>query len=230
MFLKDIFKKRKPTHLIIFINYKNRVTWFYNLISKFTYSIKPYDDINKTIEDVRLFIKKHPNKLKAINITSYGTGRRLVEINGPDEKLYQLINELRPLMDINTNIMFTTCFSGVNFKKTVEISEFLDGMNVSSMYGSFGINNPVITCSCKKKFYSDEIVLTLKKSKRGILFDEQSLLDLFTRNKQDEINWETSGMAYEYNKIMLEKNICKIQKQPYTLFKSIMNYLFNIQE
>ena len=36
-------------------------------------------------------------------------------------------------------------------------------------------------------------------------------------------------MAYEYNKIMLENNICVIDKQPYTLLKSIRNYLFNIQ-
>ena len=48
-------------------------------------------------------------------------------------------------------------------------------------------------------------------------------------NEGEEINWKTSGMAYEYNKIMFENGICRVGNQPYTLLKSIRNYLFNIQ-
>jgi hypothetical protein len=84
-------------------------------------------------------------------------------------------------------------------------------------------------CKCGNKGYSDKVIEGLPKSKDGLWFDEKRIVDIKRRDEGEEVNWKTSGMAYEYNKIMLENNTCVIGEQPYTLLKSIRNYLFNIQ-
>jgi hypothetical protein len=55
------------------------------------------------------------------------------------------------------------------------------------------------------------------------------VVNTIRRDENEKINWGRCGMAYEYDKTMKEMGICEESKQPYTLLKSIRNYLFNIQ-
>jgi hypothetical protein len=109
------------------------------------------------------------------------------------------------------------------------MSEELNGIEVSAMNGTYSLNGDMTICKCKEKGYSKSVVEKLPQSKNGIRYDENQIVDVVRRDEGEEINWKTSGMAYEYNKIMIENGICLIGKQPYTLLKSIRNYLFNIQ-
>ena len=79
MKILDIFKKRKPNHLIIYVDYKRRELLLYKILSKITYSVGPYTELDKVIDGVKKFIYKYPEPLKQINITSFGRGRDLVE-------------------------------------------------------------------------------------------------------------------------------------------------------
>jgi hypothetical protein len=85
-------------------------------------------------------------------------------------------------------------------------------------------------CSCKDKGYSDYIVSKLPPSKNGMRYDENKIADLVRRDLGEEINWVSAGMAYEYNRLVTQDGICYVYKQPYTLFKSIRNYIFNTQD
>lgn len=229
MWIKDLFNKRKPNHLIVYVLYKKEEKLLYKILSKLTYSVGPFFSIDDSIEGVKKFIKKYPDKLKQINITSYGSGKFLVQTTDSQSKVNELVETLKPLMNSETRLMFTTCFSGVSSRKVVEMSEELNGIEVSAMNGSYSLNGKMTKCKCGNKGYSESIVETLPKSKEGLKYDEKQIVDILRRDEGEEINWRTSGMAYEYNKIMLENNICVIDKQPYTLLKSIRNYLFNIQ-
>jgi len=229
MWIKDLFKKRKPNHLIVYVLYKKEEKLLYKILSKLTYSVGPFFSIDDSIEGVKKFIEKYPDKLKQINITSYGSGKFLVQTTDSQSKVIELIETLKPLMNSETRLMFTTCFSGVSSRKVVEMSEELNGIEVSAMNGSYSLNGKMTKCKCSNKGYSESIVETLPKSKEGLGYDEKQIVDILRRDEGEEINWRTSGMAYEYNKIMSENNICVIDKQPYTLLKSIRNYLFNIQ-
>jgi len=229
MWIKDLFKKRKPNHLIVYVLYKKEEKLLYKILSKLTYSVGPFFSIDDSIEGVKKFIEKYPNKLKQINITSYGSGKFLVQTTDSQSKVNELVETLKPLMNSETRLMFTTCFSGVSSRKVVEMSEELNGIEVSAMNGSYSLNGKMTKCKCGNKGYSESIVETLPKSKEGLRYDEKQIVDILRRDEGEEINWKTSGMAYEYNKIMIENGICTIGKQPYTLLKSIRNYLFNIQ-
>jgi hypothetical protein len=229
MWIKDLFNKRKPNHLIVYVLYKKEEKLLYKILSKLTYSVGPFFSIDDSIEGVKKFIEKYPDKLKQINITSYGSGKFLVQTTDSQSKVNELVETLKPLMNSETRLMFTTCFSGVSSRKVVEMSEELNGIEVSAMNGSYSLNGKMTKCKCGNKGYSESIVETLPKSKEGLRYDEKQIVDILRRDEGEEINWRTSGMAYEYNKIMLENNICVIDKQPYTLLKSIRNYLFNIQ-
>jgi hypothetical protein len=121
---KDLFKKRKPNHLIIYVLYNKEESLLYKILSKLTYSVGPFNTIEECIEGVKSFIKKHPEKLKQMNITSFGSGKNLVQTNSNKEKIYELVDTLKPLMSDETKIMFTTCFSGVSHRKVVEMSEY----------------------------------------------------------------------------------------------------------
>ena len=226
---KDLFKKRKPNHLIVYVLYKKEESFLYKLLSWLTYSVGPFNTIEECIEGVKSFIKKHPEKLKQINITSFGSGKYLVQTNSNPNTVYELVDTLRPLMTEETKLMFTTCFSGVSHRKVVEMSEYLDGIEVAAMNKSYSLNGDMTICKCKEKGYSKNIIDNLPQSKYGIRNDENQMVNLVRRDMGEDINWKTSGMAYEYNKIVTENNICRVDKQPYTLLKSIRNYIFNIQ-
>jgi hypothetical protein len=230
MWIKDIFTKRKPNHLIVYIIYKKNEAFLYKFLSKFTYSVGPFETLDDTIEGIKKFIEKYPNKLNQINITTYGTGKKLIQTKESNEKIFEVVDSLRPLMSEETKLMFTTCFSGVSHRKVVEMSEYLGGIEVSAMNGPYGLNNPMTKCKCKNIGYSKSVVSTLPLSKNGMLVDEKLIVDIVRRGEGEEINWATSGMAYEYNKIVNNDGICYKGKQPYTLLKSIRNYLFNIQD
>jgi hypothetical protein len=229
MTIKNLFSKRKPNHLIVYVLYNKKEKFLYKILSKLTYSIGPFSSIDDCIEGVNKFIKKYPDKLKQINITSYGTGKFLVQTTDNKLKVLELVNSLRPLINNDTRLMFTTCFSGIASRKVVEMSEELNGIEVSAMNGTYSLNGDMTICKCKEKGYSKSVVEKLPQSKNGIRYDENQIVDVVRRDEGEEINWKTSGMAYEYNKIMIENGICLIGKQPYTLLKSIRNYLFNIQ-
>ena len=47
MKILDIFKKRKPNHLIIYVDYKRRELLLYKILSKLTYSVGPYIELDK---------------------------------------------------------------------------------------------------------------------------------------------------------------------------------------
>lgn len=226
---KDLFKKRKPNHLIVYVLYKKEESFLYKILSSLTYSVGPFKSIEECIEGVKSFIKKHPEKLKQINITSFGSGKYLVQTNSNPNTVYELVDTLRPLMTEETKLMFTTCFSGVSHRKVVEMSEYLDGIEVAAMNKSYSLNGDMTICKCKEKGYSKNIIDNLPQSKYGIRNDENQMVNLVRRDMGEDINWKTSGMAYEYNKIVTENNICRVDKQPYTLLKSIRNYIFNIQ-
>jgi hypothetical protein len=230
MWIKDLFKKRRPNHLIIYINYKKEEFNLYNLLSKFTHSVGPYKSLDETIEGIKKFITKHPYVLKQINLTSYGTGKKLVQTEENYEKIKEVIDALKPLMTKDTKLMFTTCFTGISYRKIVEMSEYLDGIEVSAIRGEYKTNVPMTRCSCKDKGYSDYIVSKLPPSKNGMRYDENKIADLVRRDLGEEINWVSAGMAYEYNRLVTQDGICYVDKQPYTLFKSIRNYIFNIQD
>lgn len=229
MWIKNLFSKRRPNHLIVYVLYKKEEKLLYKLLSKLTYSVGPFFSIDDCINGVKKFIKKYPNRLKQINITSYGSGKFLVQTTDDQMKVLELIDTLKPLMNDETNLMFTTCFSGVSSRKVVEMSEELGGIEVSAMNGSYSLNGEMTRCKCNKKGYSQDVIDELPRSREGLKYDEKQIVDIVRRNEGEEINWVTSGMAYEYNRIMLENGICKVGKQPYTLLKSIRNYLFNIQ-
>jgi hypothetical protein len=227
--LTDLFKKRKPNHLIVYVLYNKEESLLYKILSKLTYSVGPFNTIEECIEGVKLFIKKHPEKLKQLNITSFGSGKYLVQTNSNKEKIYELVDTLRPLMLDDTKLMFTTCFSGVSHRKVVEMSEYLDGIEVAAMNKSYSLNGDMTICKCKEKGYSKSVIEKLPQSRHGIRNDENQIVNIVRRDMYETIDWKTSGMAYEYNKIVTENNICRVDKQPYTLLKSIRNYIFNIQ-
>ena len=102
MWIKDIFNKRKPNHLIVYVLYKKEEKWLYKILSKLTYSIGPSFSIDESIEGVRKFIKKYPDKLKQINITSYGSGKFLVQTTDSQSKVNELVESLKPLMNDET--------------------------------------------------------------------------------------------------------------------------------
>ena len=226
---KDLFKKRKPNHLIIYVLYNKEESLLYKILSKLTYSVGPFNTIEECIEGVKLLIKKHPEKLKQMNITSFGSGKNLVQTNSNKEKIYELVDTLKPLMSDETKIMFTTCFSGVSHRKVVEMSEYLDGIEIAAMNKSYSLNGDMTICKCKEKGYSKSVVESLPQSRDGIRYDENQIVNIVRRNVGELVDWKTSGMAYEYNKVVRENNICRVDKQPYTLLKSIRNYIFNIQ-
>lgn len=229
MWLKDIFSKRKPNHLIIYVLYKSEESFLYKILSLLTYSVGPYKSIDKCIDGVKKFIKKHPEKLKQINITSFGSGKFLVQTTDDQQKVLELIKTLKPIIDENTSLMFTTCFSGVSYRKVVEMSEHLDGLEISAMLKSYSLNGEMVKCRCKEKNFSNNLISNLPKSRNGLIYDEKEIVNIVKRNENEEINWKTAGMAFEYNRLMEERGICYRDKQPYTLLKSIRNYLFNIQ-
>ncbi len=169
MNILDIFKKRKPTHLIIYVLYNNEESFLYNLLSRLTYSIGPYSSIDKCIEDVKKFIKKYPDKLKQINITSFGTGKFLVQTTDDKLKVYKLMDALKPIINNETKFMFTTCFSGVVHRRVVEMSEYMDGMEIAAMEKSYSLNGKMTICKCKEKGYSENIISKIPKSKNGIV-------------------------------------------------------------
>jgi len=226
---KDLFKKRKPNHLIVYVLYKREESFLYKILSLLTYSVGPFNTIEECIEGVKSFIKKHPEKLKQIDITSFGSGKYLVQTTSNQNTIYELVDTLRPLMSDETKIMFTTCFSGVSHRKVVEMSEYLDGIEIAAMNKSYSLNGDMTICKCKEKGYSKSVIESLPQSRNGIRYDENQIVNIIRRNMGESVDWKTSGMAYEYNKVVTENNICRVDKQPYTLLKSIRNYIFNIQ-
>lgn len=229
MWIKDLISKRKPNHLIVYVLYKNKEKKLYKILSKLTHSVGPFESIDECIKGIEKFIKKYPDKLNQINITSFGSGKFLVQTTDQKNKINELIDSLKPLMTEKTSLMFTTCFTGVSSRKVVEMSERLDGIEVSAMNSYYTLNGVMTKCKCDKKGYSKNIVSQLPKSMNGIRYDEKKIVDIVRRGLNEEINWRSAGMAYQYNKIVMEDGICKVDKQPYTLLKCIRNFIFNIQ-
>jgi len=228
MWIKDLFSKRKPNHLIVYYLYKREESKLYKFLSKLTYSVGPYNNIDETIEGIKKFISKYPDKLKQINITSYGTGRYLLQTTEP-ERIKEIVDTLKPIMNEEIKLMFTTCYSGVSNRNLIEMSEHLNGTEVSGMYGNYSLSGKMKLCSCKERGYSKKIIQSLPLSREGMKYDEKMMVDIIRRDEGEEITWKTCGMSYEYNRITESDGICKEGKQPYTLLKSIRNYLFNIQ-
>ena len=229
MWIKDLFSKRKPNHLIVYVLYKKEESFLYKFLSLLTYSVGPFKSLDDCIEGVKEFIKKHPEKLKQINITSFGSGKFLVQTTDNQSKVFELVDTLKPLMSNDTRLMFTTCFSGISHRKVVEMSEYLNGIEVSAMMKSYSLNGKMTRCKCKDKDYSKKLIEKLPESRNGLLHDEKEIVDIIRRGENEEINWVSCGMAYEYNKNTVLDGVCYEEKQPYTLLKSIRNYLFNIQ-
>ena len=230
MWIKDIFSKRKPNHLIIYVVYRKEEYRLYKFLSKITHSVGPFTSLDDCIDGVKNFIQKYPEKLKQLNITSYGSGKYLVQTTDNQSKVLELVESLKPVMDENTKLMFTTCYSGVSNRKVVEMSEHLNGIEVSAMNGSYSLNGKMTTCKCKEKGYSKNIIDSLPQSRNGIRYDEKEIVDVVRRGENEPINWLTCGMAFQYNEKVKKDGICEVTKQPYTLLKSIRNYLFNIQD
>lgn len=229
MWIKDLFSKRKPNHLIVYVLYNKEESFLYKILSWFTYNVGPFTDIDDCIKGIEKFISKHPEKLKQINITSFGSGKHLVQTNDKRDKIYELVDSLKPLLTEDTKLMFTTCFSGVSHRKVVEMSEYLNGIEIAAMNKSYSLNGDMTICKCKERGYSQKIVNDLPQSKNGLRYDENEIVNIVRRNMNEPIDWNTSGMAYEYNRQVIENNICRVDKQPYTLLKCIRNYVFNIQ-
>jgi hypothetical protein len=229
MWIKDIFKKRKPNHLIIYVTYDKKEIRLYNFYSKFTHSIGPTGDLDIVITQIRDFIKKHPSKLDQINLTSYGQGTKLLQSKYDNEKLKEVLDELKPIMSDKCKIMFTTCFSGVSYRKVVEMSEYLNGVEVCAIKGHYTHNVKMTRCKCKKVGYSEKIMSELDQSRYGLYHDEKQINFLVRRDEGEEITWKTAGMAYQYNEKVTNDGICVEGNQPYTLLKCVRNYLFNIQ-
>mgnify|MGYP003347028514 CR=1 FL=1 len=141
----------------------------------------------------------------------------------------ELVDTLKPIINEETRLMFTTCFSGIVYKNAIEMSEYLNGVEICAMTKSYELNGKMTRCKCKQKGYSEKILNKIPQSLRGFLYDEREMLEIVKFNVDKKINWNTSGMAYEYNKIALNDNVCYEGEQPYNLLKSIRNYLFNIQ-
>lgn len=230
MKILDIFKKRKPNHLIIYVDYKRRELLLYKILSKLTYSVGPYIELDKVIDGVKKFIYKYPEPLKQINITSFGRGRDLIETVEGKEKIKELVDALRPVITPETKLMFTTCFSGISYRMAVEMSEYLDGIEIYAMKRRYSVNGLMTKCQCKENGYSQKVIDSLPLSKRGFYVDEKNMIDIVKWETNEEVNWLTSGMAYEYNKKIVEDGICNTSKQPKTVLDGIKNYLFNIQD
>lgn len=221
---------KKPSHLIIYFLYKNEEKRLYKFLSKITHSvIGSTNDVDGIINDIKLFIEKYQGlKLKQLNLTSYGTGYSLVE-GLSKEDVIKVLDALQPIMTKNTKIMFTTCYSGSTLKKIVEISEHYGGLEIYGMKGNYGLWSKMNKCKCTKNGFSDEIIDQLPKSRYGFDHDEVMVVNTIRRGLNEEINWKRCGMAYEYDEIMKNNGICEESNQPYTLLKSIRNYLFNIE-
>ena len=230
MWIKDLFNKRKPNHLIVYVLYNKEESFLYKILSWLTYNVGPFSDVDDCINGIKKFTLKHPEKLKQINVTSFGSGKRLVQSNGGKEKIYELVDALKPIMSKDTKLMFTTCFSGVSHRKAVEMSEYLNGIEVAAMNETYSLNGKMTICKCKEGGYSQNVIDNLPQSKNGLNYDEAEIVNLVKRNMNEPIDWNTSGMAYEYNRIVIKDKVCKVDKQPYTLLKCIRNYIFNIQK
>jgi len=235
MWIKDLFSKRKPNHLVIYLDFEKKNTLLFNIFSILTYSIGPVSTINEIMVKLEKFKKKHKNKLKYITINTYGRGKNLInskELKGKEgeEKQDLLIRELLNLLDEDGTIQFATCYGGMAHRNLVEISEKYNGLKVASMYRQYSLNGDAVICKCKQKGFSEEVINSLPKSKEGMLEDEVKLINVYTRNMGEEVNWKTSGMAYEYNRIMIERGVCEIKKQPFTSLNCVTNYLFNKQK
>lgn len=234
MWIKDLFSKRKPNHLVIYLDYDKKDRLLFRTFSKLTYSIGPVKTIEEVINGLNEFKKKYNNKLKSITINTYGRGRYLInskELKNDDGEKKQniLIEEIIKMLDKDGIIQFATCFGGLSQRKLVEVSEKYDGITVASMYGQYSLTGKSVVCNCKEKGYSKRVVDSLPQSRDGMLQDEIKIVNVFTRDMGEEVNWKTCGMAYEYNKIMMENGICEIKRQPYTSLECVINYLFNIQ-
>jgi hypothetical protein len=234
MFIKDLFSKRRPNHVVVYLDYDKKDKLLFRTFSKFTYSIGPVKTVNEVIENIKKFKQKYPNKLKYVTINTYGRGKHLInskelkEIDG-DEKLNLLLNELVSLLDTNGTLQFATCFAGMAHRKLVEVSEKYGGIKTASMYGAYSLNGKAVVCKCKENGFSKKTIDNMKPSKNGIFNDEVEMMNIYRRTDGEEMSWETCGMAYEYNKIMIENGICEIKKQPSSSIRCVMNYLFNIQ-
>ena len=222
--------RKKPSHLIIYFLYKNEEKRLYKFLSKITHSVigstNDVDDIIKSIE--KFIIKYEGTKLKQINLTSYGTGYSLVE-GLTKEDVIRVIDSLKPIITHETKIMFTTCYSGSTLRKIAELSEYYNGMEIYGMLGNYGLTSKMNKCKCKEKGLSQKIINNIPESKYGLEHDEVVVVNTIRRDENEEINWKRCGMAYEYDRTMREMGLCEESKQPYTLLKSIRNYLFNIE-
>jgi hypothetical protein len=222
--------KRKPSHLIIYFLYKNEERRLYKFLSKITHSvIGSTNNVDDIIKDIEKFITKYEGvKLKQINLTSYGTGYSLVEGLSKGDVI-KVIDSLKPIITHDTKIMFTTCYSGSTLRKIMELSEYYDGMEIYGMSGNYKLTSKMNKCKCKERGLSQKIINDTPESKYGFEHDEVMVVNTIRRDENEKINWGRCGMAYEYDKTMKEMGICEESKQPYTLLKSIRNYLCNIQ-
>lgn len=229
MWIKDIFSKRKPSYLVIYVNYQNLEVRLYKILSSLTYSIGPLEKIDDIKKEIKIFNEKYPFPLKDIVLTSYGRGKNLIETTESKEKFYELMDSLKPLMDDNTKISFTTCFTGVSYRNAVELSEYFGGREILAMSKDYILNGKMTKCSCKEKGYSKKIINSLPNSRNGLRYDERQMVEIIKRDEGEEINWLTCGMSYEYNQRIKKDGICVESKQSINLIKGILNYLFNIQ-
>ena len=230
-----LFKKRKPNHLVIYIDYHNTDSdrWILKTFSKLTYNVGPVKTLDEAIEGTEKFFQKYPNKVKSITINTYGVGKNLVnceEVRDDKSKLKKL-DELLDLVADNIvsggNMQFATCYAGIPHRKLVEMSERYNGIRVMGLIQDFRAYPENVTCECKKKGYSKKIINSLPKSRYGFEHDEQLLLDLHTRGYNEKVNWKSGGMAYEYNRIVLEDGVCIRNRKPFHWTDCFANYLFN---
>jgi len=236
MWIKNLFSKRKPNHLIVFIDHNKKDNGLFTVFSKFLHSIGPHQKIDNAISDINEFKKKYDNKLDFIIVMSNGKGKHLVNTREGDEKVLEMLLELKPLLKENGSLLFGTCFVGSINRRLVEISEKLDGIKIVApdtianyFTSPFRLFKHGKMCSCKDKNYSKKLIDSLPKSKYGMSYDELRLIDINRRAENETINWESCGMAYEYNKRTIEDGICENITQPWLAIDGIKNYFFNVQ-
>jgi len=165
-----------------------------------------------------------------------GKGKHLVHTKEGDDKVFELLLQLKPMLKENGSMLFGTCFVGTINRKLVEMSQKLDGIKIvapdtianyfTSLFRLFKHGK---MCSCKDKNYSQNLISKLPQSQRGMERDEQTMIEINRRTDNEVINWESCGMAYEYNKRTIEDGICENITQPWLAIHGLMNYFFNTQ-
>ena len=76
--IKNLFSKRKPNHLIVYVVFNNKEKLLYKILSKLTYSVGPFFTIDECIDGVKKFIEKYECG-KAIHYTKFDLTGKIIK-------------------------------------------------------------------------------------------------------------------------------------------------------